>query len=148
MLELAHLRNRLAVSQFGEPERMLLNQLKDTVEHSNSPFSKMTLLALENCVADLKVKDFEAATREIQLVHNFLVAENEYTLWDEEHFYRIELLSYIEEVNCLHRIKQLIKGLAEIDTLIQNQPRNLETDLSHSQSVKPFTAYEKITEAA
>lgn len=123
MLELAHLRNRLAVGKFGEYEQALLDYIQQQVKHSDSPFAKIILTAVRNCVADVECQDFTSATREIHLVHNFPVFDKEYSLWDEKHFYQIELLSYIEDAKNVNRIKQFILLLAEAITLysVHNQ---------------------------
>lgn len=104
-VELAYLRNRLASSNFAEEEKQLMYKIKQEISGLNTPFKNIALNAINNCEKDLKVFNFKSATQEIQLIHNFTFKEP--YLWDISHFYRIELLSYLEQIDDIDRIKNL-----------------------------------------
>jgi hypothetical protein len=103
-IELAYLRNHLRSSIFNDADFQLIEKIKEKVEKSNTP--------IHNCQRDILKKDFALAEQEINLIHNFPF--DNYQLWDSDHFYKIELLSYLEGVDKVIRIKQLISSLARL----------------------------------
>ncbi|MDR3490904.1 MAG: hypothetical protein P4M12_02535 [Gammaproteobacteria bacterium] len=115
IIELAYLRNKLASKKFDEKDMVLLNEIKKIILNSTSEFKEIAVNAICNCEIDIKKSNFELATQEIQLIHNFTFED--YSAWDSDHFYRIELLSYIEIINDSARIKKLISLLAKLKNI-------------------------------
>lgn len=111
-IELAFLRNKLASGKFNEEDRELMNKIKENIIILNTPFKELAINAINNCEQDIKKSDFESATQEIQLIHNFTFGD--FNAWNQDYFYKIELLSYIELINDSQRIKRLISLLAKI----------------------------------
>lgn len=110
--ELAFLRNKLASEKFNNEDRELMNEIKNNILISNTQFKDLAINAITNCEHDIENYDFKSATQEIQLIHNFTF--DDFNAWNQDHFYRIELLSYIEEINNSERIKKLISLLAQL----------------------------------
>lgn len=117
-MELAFLRNDLASGKYDTNTSNLLYKIKMQISNSNSPFKELAMNALVNCENDLKNKDFTLASFEINLIHNFTF-EN-LVLWDSNHFYSIELLSYIENVENVARIRKLILLLGRLEEKLLN----------------------------
>lgn len=112
ILELAYLRNQLASNQFDDKDATLMQEVADKIINSNSKFKEISLNAVENCKLDISKANFKAATQEIQLIHNFPFDIPEQ--WNADYFYKIELLSYLEQVEDVARIKKVIKLLGAL----------------------------------
>ena len=112
-IELAHVRNMLFNNKFSKDEKDILLSIRNKVINDNNKFKSLVLLAIENCLEDAKT-DMKKAGIEINLIHNLPITENK---WDEEYFYTVELLGYIENINDVIRIKKVINILADIDKL-------------------------------
>jgi hypothetical protein len=111
-IELAHLRNRLARGCFDDEDKQLLELIEHKILSSNSPLKDIALNAIENCKESISSNEFMIAMQELQLIHNFTF--DDFSKWNSEYFYRVELLSYLEEVDKVSRIKKLISLLAKI----------------------------------
>ncbi len=112
ILELAYLRNQLASKQFDDKDATLMQEIVDKIFNSKSMFKDISLNAIENCKLDISKANFKAATQEIQLIHNFPFDAPE--KWNADYFYKIELLSYLEQVENVSRIKKVIKLLGAL----------------------------------
>mgnify|MGYP006377271751 FL=1 len=113
ILELACLRNQLASHRFSGNDAELLREIENKINTGNSIFKEVAINAIKNCKSDIENANFESATQELQLIHNFCFGSP--TLWDSDYFYTVELLSYLEKVNDAKRIKKtigLLGGLA------------------------------------
>jgi len=113
MLELAHLRNKISNGKFGNDEAALLKDAENEIRISDSIFSEFAISSIERCKFFLKQKDYEKATLEIQLIHNFPFDAPEN--WDQEYFYKVEFISYIEQINDVARVVQVIEYLAKLN---------------------------------
>lgn len=114
MIELAYLRNQLACERFFERDNELLDKVKIEISNGSSRFKKIALNAIHNCEEDIKSGDLKSAAQEMRLIHNFPFDNAE--KWNEDYFYRIELLSYIEQIDDSKRIKNLIHLLGALDS--------------------------------
>lgn len=110
--ELAYLRNQLASANFNEPDKQLLAKIKEDILRSNTPFKELALNAINNCENDVNNNNFKFATQEIQLIHNFTFEQPH--AWNSDYFYRIELLSYLEQIDDVQRVKKLISALGKL----------------------------------
>ena|SRR3989338_6440797 len=106
ILELSYLRNQLASLKFSEDDATLLQEIEDKIKNGNSIFKEVAINAIKNCKSDIRNCDFETATQELQLIHNFCFEAPE--VWNSDYFYTVELLSYLEKVNNAERIKKTI----------------------------------------
>jgi hypothetical protein len=109
-IELAHIRNMLFNNQFSEEEKKMLLDIKKKVIDDNNKFAPLILLAIKHCFEDINV-DMKKAGIEINFIHNLPITENK---WNEEYFYNVELLDYIERIDDVARVKKVISVLAEI----------------------------------
>ena len=113
--ELAFIRNKLASKQFGADDKRLMNKIKNDISQMNTPFRQLALEAICNCENDIRDAKFDIAAQEIQLIHNFPFNAPE--SWNSDYFYKIELLSYLENVEDVTRIKKLIYALAKLQEI-------------------------------
>lgn len=109
-IELAFLRNQLAMGRFSNEDSELMSKFKNKMVNSNTPFKELAINAINNCEQDINSGNFKSATQEIQLIHNFTFED--FHDWNSDHFYKIELLSYIELANSSERIKKVIVLIA------------------------------------
>lgn len=122
MLELAILRNKLIDNIFSENERDLIESIRKLLKNFiRNPFNRLIENALKNCEEDVAKNDFKSAVQEIQVVHNFPLGNTDTSKWDENHFYRVELLSYLEQVDNVERIKKLIAELAKLQVVLHGE---------------------------
>ncbi|WP_339049801.1 hypothetical protein [Rickettsiella endosymbiont of Xylota segnis] len=112
ILELAYLRNQLASYRFNANDAQLLRKIEEKITKENSIFKEVAINAIKNCKLDIENKNFEGATQELQLIHNFCFESPE--VWNSDYFYTVELLSYLEKVNNAKRIKKTICLLGDL----------------------------------
>jgi hypothetical protein len=113
LIELAHIRNRLATEKFDAEDMDLMIKIKNEISKMNTPFKEIVINAIDNCVQDIRANKLALATQEIQLIHNFTFYDK--NKWNSEYFYKFELLNYIELVDDVKRIKRLIGLLAKLE---------------------------------
>lgn len=111
-LELAFLRNQLASHKFNEKDVELLLQIEKKINLTNTIFKEVAINAIKNCKSDIENGNFENATQELQLIHNFCFESPK--KWNSDYFYTIELLSYFENVKDAKRIKKTISLLGDL----------------------------------
>jgi hypothetical protein len=99
---------RRAPTEQVEPAR---EQIVREVEQSDGPFRDLILDALQQCDAHLRADRRDDALRELQLVHNLPAHLADIDTWDETHFFRVELFSYLESERDVRRIKRLLSLL-------------------------------------
>lgn len=114
-IDLTHIRNKLASGSFNKEDEQILSGVKDTISSLNSPFKDIALNAIYNCEQNIRDNEWELAAREIQLIHNFTF-ENA-AKWNSDYFYKVELLSYLEQTDDIKRIKKLILLLAKLPNI-------------------------------
>lgn len=119
IVELAYLRNQLASGNFSDTDKQLMSEIKQKILRLNNLFTELALSAITRCEEDIKKDDFKLATQEIQLIHNFTF--NEPQSWNSNYFYKIELLSYLEQIEDTQRIKKLIFSLAKLQDAYNKQ---------------------------
>ncbi len=119
MIEFAFIRNKLASDSFNKEDGIMLKMVKDKILISDSPFKEITLNAINNCEEFIRTDQLILAAREIHLIHNFTF--NNFTKWNADYFYKIELLSYLEQTEDVSKIKKLILLLAKLQITIDNQ---------------------------
>jgi len=112
ILGLAYLRNQLASHKFNEDDAKLLHQIEEKINKGNSIFKYVSINAIKNCKLDIENKNFDSATQEIQLIHNFCFEKPE--SWNSDYFYTVELLSYLEQVNDAERVKKAIGLIGDL----------------------------------
>ena len=110
--ELAHIRNKLVSGFFSEEDEKILSNAKDKISSLNSPFKEIALNAIHSCEQSIRNNELELASREIQLIHNFTFEDA--AKWNSDYFYKIELLSYLEQIDDAKKIKKLISLLAKL----------------------------------
>lgn len=110
--ELAYIRNKLIEKSFNEGDKRLLDRIKDIISTTDSPFKKIALNAIENCEHHIRNNEWELGANEIQLIHNFTFKDM--ASWNSEYFYKVELLSYLEQTEDVDKIKRLISLFANI----------------------------------
>lgn len=113
LTELAYLRNQLATGNFSIEDVQLIKKIKQHISELDTPFKELALNAINNCEQDIENGNFKLATQEIQLIHNLPFEKSE--IWNADYFYKIELLSYLEQVEEPKKIKKLIQLLALLD---------------------------------
>ena len=118
IVEIAFLRNHLYLSIFTEQDEMLLEQIKETLLSSDTPFKEISMLCITNCENDISIGDFKSASREINLIHNFRFVDA--NTWNSNYFYTVEFASYLEKSENPERIKKLICELAELQKKLNN----------------------------
>jgi hypothetical protein len=118
IIELAYLRNQLISGKYTEDDKSILNDVKEKIMKLNSPFNRIAFNAILNCENDIKNFNFKLAALEIQLIHNFPFSEPQE--WNSDYFYKVELLSYLEQIEDVIRIKTLIILLAQLQADILN----------------------------
>ena len=121
ILELACLRNQLASHRFSGNDAELLREIENKINTGNSIFKEVAINAIKNCKSDIENGNFESATQELQLIHNFCFGSP--TLWDSDYFYTVELLSYLEKVNDAKRIKKTIYNSLLLQSLLKGTLR-------------------------
>ena len=112
IIEFAFVRNKLVSGHFGEEDKQILHNIKDKILLSNSPFKDILLNGINNCEQSIQDNNLVLAAREIQLIHNFTFGNP--AAWNSDYFYKIELLSYLEQTDNVKRIKKLISLLARL----------------------------------
>lgn len=115
-LELAYLRNQLASHKFNEKDAELLLQIEKKINFINTIFKEVAINAIKNCKLDIENGNFENATQELQLIHNFCFESPK--TWNSDYFYTIELLSYLEKIHDAKRIKKVISLLGDLASRI------------------------------
>ena len=108
MIELAHVRNMLVRKKFGQEEIQMLSAVRSALHDNKTPFAEIILNGIDNCLVDVSKNDFDTAKFEINLIHNFPILEKDINNWDERHFYTVEMLTYLENVEDVSRIKKII----------------------------------------
>lgn len=116
--ELAHIRNKLVSGKVDDTDIRELSHIKNKISLLNTPFKDIALNAIDNCEKNIKANLLSLAAQEIQLIHNFNFRDPQ--KWDESYFYKIELLSYLENVEDVMRIKKLIFLLAKLQNDLAN----------------------------
>jgi len=111
--KLSHVRNMLFNNIFSDDERKILLGIKEKVINDNNKFAPLVLLSIENCFKDINI-DMKKAGIEINFIHNLPLTGNT-DKWNEEYFYNVELLDYIEKINDISRVKKVISVLADIN---------------------------------
>ncbi|MCK6576335.1 hypothetical protein L6V77_35245 [Myxococcota bacterium] len=111
--ELAFVRNRLINGRFDDRDRDVLSKVRAAVTAGRSTFGPMIVDALDAAVAAAENGDTPRAGWEVNLVHNLPVSRDEEDRWDEAHFLRFELPSYLDQDIEAHRIRQVILAVAD-----------------------------------
>ena len=114
--ELAYLRNKLLINSFDDKDISLLHTLREKIISLDTPFKEISICALNNCEISISEGKNDLAVCEIQLIHNFTYFDT--LSWDSDYFYRVELLSYFENIEDVERVKKLIKNLAKLQDII------------------------------
>jgi hypothetical protein len=113
--ELAHIRNKLASGFFSKEDEQVLSKTKDKISSLDSSFKEIALNAINNCEQNIRNNEWELAAQEIQLIHNFTFEDA--AKWNSDYFYKVELLSYLEQTDDVKRIKKLISLLATLPNI-------------------------------
>ncbi|THB70126.1 MAG: hypothetical protein D6B28_10120 [Gammaproteobacteria bacterium] len=113
MNDIKHLRNTLWTSKFSKQDEAAMEEVAATVEGSSSPFKELILFALENTKKDVADGNFKVAAKELSLVHELPVNEEEVEEWDFAWFYKNQLGEYFDKNKNIDRVKQVIDYLAE-----------------------------------
>jgi hypothetical protein len=135
---LSHVRNMLFNNIFSEHENNMLLDIKKKVIDDNNRFAALVLLAIENCFEDIKT-DMKKASIEINFIHNLPITEDR---WNEEYFYNVELLDYMEKINDVARVKKVIDVLANINRAYEKKHstvhKKLNSDKIYSFNIREY----------
>lgn len=71
LIELVHIRNKLATENLHKEDMLLLKNIKSNISLSTSPFKDLAWNAINNCEENIKVNNWKLAAQEIQLIHDF-----------------------------------------------------------------------------
>jgi hypothetical protein len=86
---------------------------------SMTPFGELINCALIYAKHRLEMGQRAAAALEIQFVHNLPMSRESLKKWDREHFFRVELLSFVDTTNDWSHIQCMIQilgiALSKID---------------------------------
>lgn len=115
MNDIAYFRNQLANKKFGSYELLELKKLKEKIETNTFPFNQVIMFGINNCIVDYENNQHESALWELQMIHNVPASKNEYDKWNQESFYTIEILGYLEMTSDFNRVKKYIRLLSDAE---------------------------------
>ncbi len=118
MNDIAYFRNQLANRNFGGQELLELETLGEKLNSNVFPFARVVQFGLNNCIADYRNNDLESALWELQIIHNIPINHKEYEKWNQESFYTIEILGYLEMTSDYKRVKEYIRLLADAENSV------------------------------
>lgn len=111
MVELAFIRNELYKGKVIEEYLDTLSDVKNLVLSNKSPYDGLVSLCIDSALEYIKLNQYNQAAEEINLIHNLPIhGEGE---WDSDHFFNVELLSYIEKNGDSIKIRKVIKEIAK-----------------------------------
>lgn len=128
MIELAHVRNMLIKNRFGNEEKKMLLYVDEIFAALKSPFASLISYGIKNCLSDIENEDYDAAIREINFIHNIPATEADFSRWNENYFYTMEIGVYLDGNDNYKRIKDYIRliceGQGEVDKVLENLKNN------------------------
>jgi hypothetical protein len=114
--ELITLRVLIAKGAPAEQIEPVYQSLLHAVEQLSGPFRALMLDALRTCHEHLAAGSRDEALREIQLIHNLPTSDADLETWDEDHFFQVELIAYLESECNVRRIKRVVSLLGALTT--------------------------------
>ena len=113
MMREALLGLRLGISRHAPRERLVgqCDDLLERPETRDGPFSELIRESVRTARSSLLEGDDDAALRVVQFIHNLPSRFDELDLWDEAHFYQVELISFLESEPDLDRVKTFLHFL-------------------------------------
>jgi hypothetical protein len=111
--ELALVRNRLLNGHFDDRDRNVLSEVRAAVMTGRSAFGPMIIDGLDAAISAAENGDTARAGWEVNLVHNLPLSSAEEGRWDETHFLRFELPSYLDQDVDAARIRQVVLAVAD-----------------------------------
>ncbi len=112
MNDLKYLRNTLWTSKFSKQDEATMDEVANVVNNSNSPFKELILFSLENAKRDISEQNYKVAAKELSLVHELPIEEDDVEDWDDAWFYKNQLGEYFDKNKNIDRVKQIIDYLA------------------------------------
>lgn len=112
-LSIAAIRNKLTHHRVDKPDLDELHRLISQMHTYNGPFSGLIASSLNACVRCIELDQFDDAAAELSLIHNLPTQHKSLVQWDEDHFYKIEVLRYLEVVSDPKRIRAVIQLIAQ-----------------------------------
>ncbi len=107
-LDLAIVRNRLLANKHDDRDQTLLNEIRDAaaIKADRSVYARIVAWAISNALADIEIKAYNVAAREMDLAHNIKCTGDVWSPSNEEYFIRGIVMDYME-----HAPLERIKGL-------------------------------------
>lgn len=89
------------------------DQLRDDFAPRRGLFSKLIRFDLDYASRLLGEGRYEDALRQIQLIHNLPLCKADLADWDQQHFFKVELTSYLESEPDVDVIRRHISLLGQ-----------------------------------
>lgn len=112
LIELAYIRNELYRGRITKEYLETLDDVKKIVIKNNNPYKGLIMLCIELAIESIQLKDYTLAAEEINFIHNFPIYDD-FSSWDQDHFFNIELLNYVEKNQDSAKLKNIIKEIAK-----------------------------------
>ncbi len=112
MIELAYIRNELYRNKFTDEYLSTLLSIKELVRNNGNPYNSLISICIDFALEHINKNEFDQAAEEINFIHNFPI-DNNFSAWDADHFFNIELLGYIEKNENTSKLREIIKKISE-----------------------------------
>lgn len=112
-VQMAIVRNRLLGGHFEERDRATIAHVRTAAMHGGGAFRQVIIDGLDATVAAAEAGDTGWAALELNLLHNLPISVEDETQWDEAHFLRFELPSYLDGEIEASRIREVVLGVAD-----------------------------------
>lgn len=113
MREIKNIRNALWVGRFTKGERELFDECRMQIEKSSSNYKELMLFCMDCALEDIESGDHKMAAREIGVIHELPVDDEDFEEWDEAWFYKNQLSEYFDKNKNIDRVKRFIDILAK-----------------------------------
>jgi hypothetical protein len=111
LVELAYIRNELYRGHMSPEYLDTLNEVKKILIENNNPYAGLIILCIDLAIENINLNDYKSAGEEINFIHNFPIY-GDFNSWNQEHFFNIELLNYVEKNQDSIKLKKIIKEIA------------------------------------
>jgi hypothetical protein len=106
--DLLTLRLMISRSPAAADCRAYCERLRDEAASGRGPFRELIRFDLDHASRLLDEGRYEDALRHVQLIHNLPLTASDVPSWDRQHFYQVELASYLETETDLDLIERHI----------------------------------------
>lgn len=112
--ELTAIRNVLRQGKCNNDIKRRLIEIRGDVSLFHNPFHKIINEAVKNALEEIDLGNYQSASYQIGFIHNMPFNIEDIENWDSEHFYEFELPVFFEHTDGTHRIKKMVKLIAEL----------------------------------